>query len=58
MVATVVAVGTRRYELQNEVAAGPSFVNTPKRPVTALQLTARGLSAPLVARAEQEAGRS
>jgi hypothetical protein len=56
VVETVVALGTRRYELQNEVAGPPSTFKTPKTPVTTLQFTARGASAAPAARAEQEAG--
>jgi hypothetical protein len=57
VVETVVALGTCRYELQNEVAGSPSTFKTPKTPVTILQFTARGASAAPAARAEQEAGR-
>ena len=53
VVEVVVVLGTRRYELQNEVAGPPSTFKTPKTPVRALQFTARGTSA---APAEQEAG--
>lgn len=56
VVETVVALGTCRYELQNEVAGPPSTFKTPKTPVTTLQFTARGASAAPAARAEQEAG--
>jgi hypothetical protein len=42
VVKTVVALGTRRYELQNEVAGPPKFFKIPNTPVTTLQLTARG----------------
>jgi hypothetical protein len=56
VVETVVAVGTCRYELQNEVAGPPSTFKIPKTPVTTIQSTARGASAAPAARAEQEAG--
>jgi hypothetical protein len=56
VVEVVVALGTRRYELQNEVAGPPSIFKAPKTPVTTRQLTARGASALLEARAAQEAG--
>lgn len=42
VVRTVVALGTRRYELQNEVAGPPKFFKIPNTPVSTLQLTARG----------------
>lgn len=58
VVDTVVAGGTARYELQNEVAGPPSAFKTPKTPVTTLQLTARGAIEYLAAIAEHEAGSS
>lgn len=58
VVEIVVALGTRRYELQNEVAAGPRTFRAPRTPVTTWQFTPRGSSAAPVARAEQEAGAS
>jgi hypothetical protein len=56
VVEVVEALGTRRYELQNEVAGPPSIFKAPKTPVTTWQLTSRGASALLEARAAQEAG--
>ena len=55
VVETVVALGIRRNELQNEVAGLPSAFKTPKQPVMILQFTARGTSAFSEAKAEHEA---